>query len=209
MEQFFSSLGMAVLVEIVLGIIVKIVKEIANKLALSNAEFNLNGRWVNYHTNPQGTEIIEIVKIKQIKKEIKVRITQYKKGIVKKYRGNGIISGNSVMMYYVGKEQAGTISLVIKNTYGGNILEGEYLEGVDVAPGNEGHAQNKYILKKLQLGRMGYAWTRIVLFFTKKEDKFTEASKQYNIKQADYIVAANQHGTGQTDYAEVSKQYHK
>lgn len=184
MERILYDLGIALLVEIGIGIIVFFFRAIVNKVSLIHAEFNLNGRWENYHVNHGKEDIIEIYKIKQIKREIKVKIKQYKKKSAKNYHGNGVVSGASVMMYYIGADQAGTISLVMTNDeYGNSLLNGEYLEGTDLTSSESDHKPNKLVLRKLSVKGIEYFAKKIALAFIKnKEKKYNNVQNWFKIQ---------------------------
>ncbi len=146
------SFVIALLVQIVISLFVRGGRYIYNKCIMKKMEFNLNGYWKNTHINHCNDEIIEIVRMKQIKNEIRMYITQYKKESVKKYQGSGVISGNSIASYYCGKEQVGIFLLGIKNDNDGNMwLEGEFLEGVDLNLSRKTREKNVYRLERIKL----------------------------------------------------------
>ena len=140
-------------VELLILFIVKGGSFFYHKYIMKKVEFDLNGHWKNSRLNQNGEEIVEIVKIKQVKYEIKLSITQYKKESVKKYQGGGVISGDSIATYYCGKNQAGIILLGIKNdTDGKRWLEGEFLEGPDLNSSRKTRNKNVYRLDRISFG---------------------------------------------------------
>lgn len=148
--QFFNSFFINLSVEIVLGILVFLVKKLIDYFTTKRFECRYSGYWKNYHFNLAEEEIVEIVKIKQVRSKIKATIWQYKNISAKKYYCQGIIYSNLILMYYARMDQAGIIALKqIIECNGSRRLEGEYLEDLDI----EKKTQEKipYILRPIKM----------------------------------------------------------
>lgn len=167
LSDFIKSL----LVEIILGLFIWIFKKLRDFFVSRKFEYKLCGYWKNTHENPKLEKIVEIIKLKQTRSEIKATIWQYKINEYKKYYGRGIVNGNLIMMYYVGNGQSGMLALEQDSDFGGNIrLTGEYLEGVDLKSRNKNRRKNQYILEPMKLNR--FKW--IMLRFKKNRFEYVK-----------------------------------
>lgn len=170
-ENFCMSVLNGVLVSICAAILYKIFNKIINYILVRNAQFNLNGIWINRHTNFAEEDIIELVWIVQKKNnEIKIRIDQYKKGMIRKFAGCGIIKANKISLYYyaIDKQstQTGTMALEIEDDGKGEMwLQGVYFEiskAENIQSGSFPH--NYYQLKRLKMSK-----SEMLLYVLKKK----------------------------------------
>ncbi len=134
--------------------------KLSERLFIANAPFELNGVWIVSHGvyyNPN-LNIIEILKIKQHKEKLEIKIEQYKsdKKEVRFFYGLGVVKSNFISLFYAVKKSdlksTGTIILEVTTNESDTYLSGFYFELCD---DNEKYqieyTSNEYKAKRIKL----------------------------------------------------------
>lgn len=168
--DFWMSVLCGAVATVFVAVLGKVFSETINYILVRNAEFNLNGIWVNRHTNFAEEEIIEVVQIIQRKNSvIKIRIRQYKKETIKEFAGSGVKKAHKISLYYYAidkkSNQTGTMALEIDDNGKGELwLQGIYYEINKVENIKEGIFPHSYY----QLNRLNLSKYEMLLFILKK-----------------------------------------